>query len=58
MVTCTTTGTWWLDLDTAEAAHPGMFIGKALTITLMGAETTGNGDSALSATLTARVQKK
>jgi hypothetical protein len=55
---CTTTGTWWLDIDAAEAANPGMFIGKALTITLMGAETTGNGDSALSATLTARVQKK
>jgi hypothetical protein len=55
---CTTTGTWWLDIDAAEAANPGMFIGKALTITLMGAETTGNGDSALSATLTARVEKK
>jgi hypothetical protein len=58
LVTCTTTGTWWLDLDTAEAAHPGMFIGKALTITLVGLELTGNGDGGLGATLTARVQKK
>jgi hypothetical protein len=55
---CTTTGTFWLDIDAAEAAHPGMFIGKALTITLMGVENTGNGDSLLGATLTARVQKK
>ena len=55
---CTTTGTFWLDIDAAEAAHPGMFIGKALTITLMGEEFTGNGDNGLGATLTARVQKK
>jgi hypothetical protein len=57
-LSCTTTGTWWLDIDAAEAAHPGMFVGKALTITLMGAELTGNGDIDLEATLTARVQKK
>jgi hypothetical protein len=57
-LTCTTTGTWWLDIDAAEAANPGMFIGKALNITLMGAERTGNGDIDLEATLTARVQKK
>jgi len=55
---CTTTGTWWLDIDAAEAANPGMFIGKALNITLMGAEVKGNGDNGLEATLTARVQKK
>jgi hypothetical protein len=55
---CTITGTWWLDIDAAEAANPGMFIGKALTIRLMGEEITLNGDSSLAATLTARVQKK
>jgi len=57
-VVCTTTGSWWLDLDAAEAANPGMFIGKALAITLTGVELTGNGDQGLRATLTARVQKK
>lgn len=57
-ITCTTTGTWWLDIDAAEAANPGMFVGKALNITLMGNEATGNGDIDLEATLTARVQKK
>jgi len=35
-----------------------MFIGKALNITLMGNVVTGNGDTGLEATLTARVQKK
>ena len=35
-----------------------MFVGKALNITLMGREVTGNGDIDLEATLTARVQKK
>jgi hypothetical protein len=55
---CTVTGTWWLDIDAAEAANPGMFIGKALTVTLTGAERTGQGDSGVGATLTARVQKR
>jgi hypothetical protein len=55
---CTVTGTWWLDIDAAEAAHPGMFVGQPLNITLMGQELTGNGDVGLVATLTARVQKK
>jgi hypothetical protein len=55
---CSTTGTWWLDIDAAEAANPGMFIGKPLAIELEGAESTGNGDSGEIATLTARVQKK
>jgi hypothetical protein len=32
----TITGTYWLDLDQAEAAHPGMFIGQPLNITLLG----------------------
>ena len=32
----TITGTYWLDLDAAEAANPGMFIGKPLNITLLG----------------------
>jgi hypothetical protein len=32
----TITGTYWLDLDQAEAGHPGMFIGQPLNITLLG----------------------
>jgi hypothetical protein len=27
-------GTVWLDIDSAEAAHPGAFVGNALTVTL------------------------
>jgi hypothetical protein len=55
----TATGTWWLDVDAAEAANPGMFIGKPLNITLSGAEDTGGpSNTSLTATLTARVQKK
>ncbi len=33
---CTISGTWWLDLDAAEAASPGVFLRKPLTITLFG----------------------
>lgn len=55
---CTVTGTWWLDIDAAEAAHAGMFVGQPLNITLTGSEIGGVGDSGLIATLTARVQKK
>jgi len=32
---CPLVGSWWLDLDQAEAAHPGTFIGKPLTIQLL-----------------------
>ncbi len=32
---CTLTGMWWLDLDAAEAAHPGMFKGRPLNIALL-----------------------
>ena len=35
---CPLTGTWWLDLDAAEAANPGQFIGKPLTVTLNGSD--------------------
>ncbi len=33
---CTLSGTWWLDIDAAEAANPGIFIRQPLTITLFG----------------------
>src|SRR5262249_15094639 len=32
---CGLAGHWWLDLDAAEAAHPGMFIGQPLDIQLI-----------------------
>ena len=35
---CTLTGTWWLDLDAAELAHPGMYINRPLTVTLIGGD--------------------
>jgi len=56
--TCNAVGTWWFDVDAAESAHPGMFVGKPLNIVLNGAESTGAGVSNFKATLTARVQKK
>ena len=31
---CTLTATWWLDLDAAEVANPGVFINQPLTVTL------------------------
>jgi hypothetical protein len=31
---CTLSGTWWLDLDAAEAAHPGMFNNVPLDVQL------------------------
>ena len=51
-------GTWWFDVDTAELAHPGMFVNQPLNITLNGMESTGTGASDFKATLSARVQKK
>ena len=42
-VDCTATGTWWLDLDAAEAAHPGSFIGKPLNVDLLGQNVSGPG---------------
>jgi hypothetical protein len=57
-VRCAATGTWWLDIDAAEAAHPGQFVKQPLNIVLIGQELTGHGDIDLVATLTARVQNK
>jgi len=33
---CSLSGTWWLDLDLAEVAHPGMFINVPIDVTLQG----------------------
>src|SRR6266849_4296890 len=53
---CAASGTWWLDIDAAEAANPGLFVNQPLMITLTGGDLTGgalvgvqNMDVALSA---------
>jgi hypothetical protein len=36
-VVCPTiTGTYWLDIDAAEAAYPGQFVGQPLNVTISG----------------------
>ena len=54
---CTATGTWWIDLDAAEAAHPGMFYGKPLNIVLGGFTNLNHGIS-VAAVMNARLEKK
>ena len=54
---CTLTGTFWLDLDEAEANNPGTVVGKPLTVRLVGGVVgmpPENGDL----TMTVRLQKK
>jgi hypothetical protein len=31
---CTVSGTWWVDLDAVETAHPGMFVNMPLSVEL------------------------
>ena len=40
---CSATGSWFLDLDAAEAAFPGSFIGQTLTIELVGGDAANPG---------------
>jgi len=40
---CSATGTWFLDLDKAEASFPGTFIGQTLTIELVGGDAANSG---------------
>ncbi len=39
---CGFTGTWWLDLDAAEAANPGALVGQPLAVSLNAAGFRGN----------------
>ena len=48
---------FWLDLDAAEAANPGVFIGKPLNIELLGGAFS-SPDGIYHATLSARMEKK
>jgi hypothetical protein len=52
---CAMVGTWWLDLDAAEAANPGMFIGEPLLIELNAGS---SNPTVATASLRARLQKK
>lgn len=53
---CTLGSQWWLDLDAAETAHPGLFRGKALNISasIFSAAATSTAD----VSLRARMEKK
>jgi hypothetical protein len=55
-INCTIVGDWWLDLDQAEAAFPGMFINVPLTIDATVG--TGVGTPTGSVSLQARLVKK
>jgi len=56
---CTLTITGWLDLDAAELANPGVFIGQQINVTLSGGGFNAIvGNVSGSATLGARMEKK
>jgi len=54
---CTVTGTWWLDLDAAEAQSPGVFVGQPLLVELM-AGNGGGGEPTANVSLTVRMEKR
>lgn len=55
---CTIAGMFWLDLDAAEAAHKGIFLGKPLNITLSGEACNGGGGAITHATLAGQLLAK
>ena len=55
---CTLTAAWWLDLDAAEAAHPGVFINQPLTVTLRGGEVSPSPQVDGKVTMSVHLQKK
>ena len=55
---CTLTASWWLDLDVAEAAQPGLFINQPLTVTLRGGEGIASTQSGGKVTMSVHLQKK
>jgi hypothetical protein len=57
---CTIVGTFWLDIDAAELANPGVFVGQPLTV-VMSAGHIGAGPppaNPMDASLSVRVHKK
>jgi len=60
-VACSVTGTFWLDIDAAELANPGMFVGQPLVVDFRAGDLTngaGVGVMPMDASLSVRVQKK
>lgn len=55
---CTLSGTFWLDLDQAEAASPGTFINMPLTVVLMGGDFAGLGGPPVVVSMTVREESK
>lgn len=58
--TCTVVGTFWFDIDAAELANPGMFVGQPLSV-VMSAGHVGGGPvpaNPMDSSLSVRVQKK
>ena len=55
---CLVTGTWWLDLDAAEVANPGVFIGEPLNVELVGEPYLFIATTANKVSMTVRQEKK
>lgn len=58
MANCTLSATFWLDLDQAETASPGTFIGKPLIVTLMGGDAAGVGGKPVLVSMAVRQEQK
>jgi len=54
---CPVTLMWWLDLDSAESAHPGLIIGRPLNVKLDALDTSGIGLS-VTTNMAARLEQK
>ena len=55
---CVIHGTYWLDIDAAEAAHPGMFYGVPITVSHSGTPNNVANTSTGNAVLTVVMEKK
>jgi hypothetical protein len=60
-VACSITGTFWFDVDAAELANPGQFVGQPLNVELTAGDLANGplvGVTPMDASLTVRVTKK
>ena len=58
MAGCTLSATFWLDLNQAETANPGTFIGKPLIVTLVGGDVAGVGGKPVLVSMAVRQEAK
>jgi hypothetical protein len=58
MFGCTLSATFWLDLDQAETASPGTFIGMPLTVKLNGGDVAGVGGKPVLVSMAVRQEAK